>query len=137
MTEHVSEPEPLSGSPLPVRYFSFTFGTKNPARTGAGIGLFAPFTERQITSLNSKSSAASSFSKSNVADIAAPHASRLFFSFRSTAGLTCLYAVRSGFAKNEAYIGRAAASNWLIGFSPRISSIVRSMLLVEYMVEST
>src|SRR5580704_18871448 len=43
----------------------------------------------------------------------------------------------SGFAVNEAYIGWAAASNWLIGFSPRISSIVRSMLLVEYIVEST
>ena len=35
------------------------------------------------------------------------------------------------------YIGRAAASNWLIGLSPRISSIVRSMLDVEYIVEST
>jgi len=38
---------------------------------------------------------------------------------------------------NASYIGRAAASNWLIGFRPRINSIVRSMLAVEYIVEST
>ena len=36
-----------------------------------------------------------------------------------------------------AYIGSAAASNWLIGFSPSVSSIVRNMLLVEYSDEST
>src|SRR5262249_42817734 len=34
-------------------------------------------------------------------------------------------------------MGRAAASNWLIGRRPRMSSIVRSMLDVEYIVEST
>src|SRR5438874_7012740 len=43
----------------------------------------------------------------------------------------------SGRAANEWYIGRAAASNWLIGGKPRISPIVRNMLAVEYMVEST
>src|SRR5688572_7289770 len=110
---------------------------KNPALTGAGIGLSAPLTERQITSLNNKSSAASSVSRSNFADISAPHASFGFFASMSTSGLTCLYTLLSGFAVNERYIGRAAASNWLIGFRSRISSIVRNMLLVEYIVEST
>src|SRR5262245_59168753 len=55
----------------------------------------------------------------------------------SVLGISCAYAVTSGFAVNEWYIGRAAASNWLIGLRPRISSMVRSMLDVEYMVEST
>ena len=42
----------------------------------------------------------------------------------------------SGLAWKLAYIGRAPASNWLIGFRPKISSMLRSMLLVEYMVLS-
>ena len=37
---------------------------------------------------------------------------------------------------NEANIGRAAASNWLSGGRPRISSIVRIMLTVLYCVLS-
>src|SRR5262245_3920798 len=55
----------------------------------------------------------------------------------STSGLTCAYGRRSALAWNELYIGWAAASNWLIGGRFRISSIVRSMLLVEYIDEST
>src|SRR4029434_6733066 len=42
-----------------------------------------------------------------------------------------------GSVVNEAHIGRAAASNWLIGSRPRISSIVRSIDEVLYIVEST
>jgi hypothetical protein len=38
---------------------------------------------------------------------------------------------------NELNIGCAVASNCDIGFKPRINSIVRNMLLVEYIVEST
>ena len=44
---------------------------------------------------------------------------------------------RSGVGPKAPYIGRAAASNWLIGLRPRISSMVRNMLDVEYIVEST
>ena len=40
-------------------------------------------------------------------------------------------------AANELNIGAAAASNCVIGCRPRISSIVRNMLEVEYIVEST
>ena len=34
-------------------------------------------------------------------------------------------------------MGIAAASNWVIGFIPRMSSMVRSIEHVEYRVEST
>src|SRR4051812_34549666 len=66
----------------------FTRGKTNAARTGAGIGDFDPFTDLQITSFSSKSSAASSFAKSNCSDRSAPHAVALFFSFKSTFGTT-------------------------------------------------
>src|SRR5262249_24088906 len=56
---------------------------------------------------------------------------------RSTSGTTCVYDLSSAFAANDGHIGRAAASNWLIGFRPRINSIVRNMLAVEYIDEST
>src|SRR5437868_5164157 len=103
---------------------------KNAARTGGGIGLFAPFTDFQMISLKIRSSAWSSFSRLSFSEIAAPKAVEAFTSLRFTFGTTCLYGVRSGFAVNELYIGRAAASNWLIGLRPRISSIVRNMLVV-------
>src|SRR5262249_37044468 len=125
-------------------YFSFCFfsstfkcGNTNAARTGGGIGDFGPFTDRQMTSLKRRSSARSSCVRSNDSDNFAPQASDLFFSLRSTSGTACLYVAKSGVAWKAWYIGRAAASNWLIGLSPRISSIVRSMLAVEYIVEST
>src|SRR5262245_19949703 len=69
--------------------------------------------------------------------MAAPHASFGFFASMSTSGLTCVYGLSSGVVAKERYIGRAAASNWLIGCSRRISSIVRNILLVEYIDEST
>ena len=45
--------------------------------------------------------------------------------------------MRSGLDWNALYIGRAAASNWLIGCRAKINSIDRNMLAVEYIVEST
>src|SRR5262249_42217332 len=74
----------------PLSHFRSTFGMKTPARTGAGIGLLGPRIDRQITSLSTRSSAASASSKSSRADRSAPQAPFLFFSFRSTLGLTCL-----------------------------------------------
>ena len=41
-----------------------------------------------------------------------------------------VYGVRSAASVKEANIGVAAASNWLRGVRPRISSIVRIMLAV-------
>src|SRR5262249_21149418 len=47
------------------------------------------------------------------------------------------YGLGSGAPTKHAHIGRAAASNWLIGGRPRISSIVRSMLQVEDIADTT
>src|SRR6266498_3195436 len=66
-----------------------------------------------------------------------PQASFVFRSFKSTLAGRCVYGRESGLAWNEWNIGVAAASYCDIGFRPRINSIVRNMLLVEYIVEST
>src|SRR6187200_1812613 len=97
----------------------------------------APFTDFQITSLKSRSSAWSSFSRFALCDHSAPHAPARLVAFRSTVAGACVNGVESGVPVNDPYIGRAAASNWLIGFRPRINSIVRNMLVVEYIAEST
>ena len=55
----------------------------------------------------------------------------------STSAGRAAYGARSARSVNEANIGVAAASNWLRGGSPRISSIVRIMLTVWYCVLST
>src|SRR5262249_54356165 len=101
------------------------------ARTGAGIGESAPLTDFQIISLKTKSSAASSTSRFSFAEILSPNAPATFFASKSTCAGRFLYGVKSGVGENEAYIGSAAASNWLIGFRFRINSIVRNILLVE------
>ena len=101
------------------------------------MGTFAPRTDRQMISLSVCSSAASASRKSIFADSAAPQLSGAFRSLMSTWAATWTNGVRSALAWNESYIGRAAASNWVIGFRPKISSIVRNMLDVEYMLEST
>ena len=44
------------------------------------------------------------------------------------------YGVKSGWSVNDSNIGRAAASYWLKGSRPRISSMVRSIPEVEYML---
>src|SRR5262249_24346005 len=80
----------LAGPSTGVDHCVRDFATKNPARTGAGIGLFAPLIDRQIARLSSRSSASSSCSNDIAADSFAPQASGLFTSFMSTAGLTCL-----------------------------------------------
>src|SRR5205807_7615063 len=115
---------------------SLTCGTTKAARTGGGIGASGPRTDRQTTSLRSRSSAWSSLLRSNFSDSLAPQALNLFFALRSVSGTRCLYGRRSGSGWNEAYIGRAAASNWLMGRRPRLNSIVRNMLVVEYSDET-
>src|SRR3989339_1352532 len=116
--------------------FIFAIRTK-AARTGAGIGLPAPRTERHITSLSSRSSAASSLAKFILSDSSPPHAVLTLRALRSTFAGRALYGRASALAWKQLYIGAAAASNWDMGCSPRISSIVLSMLLVEYIVETT
>src|SRR6266508_329875 len=106
-------------------------------RTGAGIRESAPRTDFQMISLNSTSGAASSLLKSSCAERCEPGAFSGFFSARSTRASRCLNGVRSALFVKELYIGVAAASYWLIGGNPRISSIVRSIPEVVYIVEST
>src|SRR5262249_42690933 len=64
-------------------FSSLRCGKTKAARTGGGIGEFGPRTDRQITSLKSRSSAWSSLLRSNFSDSLAPQAVALFFSFRS------------------------------------------------------
>src|SRR4051794_37533155 len=109
----------------------------NAERTGGGIGEWAPRTAFQMISLNTRSSARSSISRVNRFEASAPQADARFFADRSVFGMRWEYGVRSAVAVNAADIGRAAASNWLIGSRPRISSIVRSIDEVLYIVEST
>src|SRR5687767_12991799 len=113
MPRNITDPRQSSWA-----FFDFT-GRKNAARTGAGIFDVGPFTDRQITSLNRMSSARSSTARLNFSDRAAPYAPGWFNAFRSASGTRWVYGSSVGFAVNEWYIGRAAASNWLIGFSPR------------------
>ena len=47
-----------------------------------------------------------------------------------------MYDARSGVSVKDSNIGFAAASNWLSGGKPKISSIVRNMLTVLYCVLS-
>ena len=50
-----------------------------------------------------------------------------FFSVSETRGISAWNGVRSGVDVKAVYMGTAAASKWVIGFRPRISSMVRSM----------
>src|SRR5204863_525133 len=99
-----------------------------------GIGLWAPRIERQMTSLSRRSSAASSLAKFILAEMSEPHAVRKLRCFRSTFAGNALYGLKFGAVVNELCIGVASASNCDIGRKPRINSIVRNMLLVQYMV---
>src|SRR5437588_12868302 len=101
------------------------------------MGFCGPRIECQIISLRTRSSAASSFVKFILSETFPPQAVFKFLAARSTMTGAVLYGRRSGLLWNEFNIGVAAASNWDIGFNPRICSIVRNMLLVEYIVEST
>src|SRR5262245_44626652 len=116
---------------------SSSMARANALRTGAGICELAPRTDFQMISLNSMSGAASSLLKSSCADLCEPGAFCGFFSARSTRASRCLYGARSALFMKELYIGVAPASYWLIGGSPRISSIVRNIPEVVYIVEST
>ena len=88
-------------------------------------------------SLRSRSSAASSLEKSIAREAAAPQLVAALRASSGTAAGRQRYGDRSGVPVNDRIIGSAAASNWDIGSSPRISSIVRSIELVEYRLEST
>src|SRR5262245_60286389 len=112
-------------------------GRTKALRTGAGIREFAPRTDIQMTSLNSMSGSVSSLLKSQEADCCAPGAFSGFLSVRSYFAGRCLNGVRSALFEKLLNIGVAAASYWLIGGIPRISSIVRSIPEVVYIVEST
>src|SRR5881628_813942 len=67
-----------SSSSLPL------WAKTNAARRGGGIGLSGPRIERQMISLRSRSSAASSFAKVILPESAEPHAVFLLRSVRST-----------------------------------------------------
>src|SRR6185312_3013197 len=113
-------------------------GSTNAERTGGGIGESFPFTAFQMISLKTRSSARSSASsRSSFNDASAPKASLAFLAFKSIRAGWAANGARSAVGANEAAIGRAAASNWLMGSRPRINSIVRSIDEVLYIVEST
>ena len=61
----------------------------NRTRIDPGIRDPAPRTDRQITSLSNRSSAASSREKSIFSDRSAPHAVFVFSAFMSAFGMTC------------------------------------------------
>ena len=88
-------------------------------------------------SFNSTSGARSSTEKSIASDAAAPNEAGRFFSSVGTRGVRRWYVAMFGVPVNALYSGAAAASYWLIGVRPRISSIVRSTDDVEYSVWST
>src|SRR5438093_11694419 len=109
-------------------------GRTRTLRRGGGIGELAPLIERQMMSFNSTSGARSSTEKSIASDAAAPNEAGRFFSSVGTRGVRRWYVAMFGVPVNALYSGAAAASYWLIGVSPRISSIVRSTDDVEYSV---
>ena len=112
-------------------------GRTKAARTGAGISDDAPRTDFQTTSFSSRSGARSGLARFMRSEACAPGASSAFVSVRETRGSRARYGAGSADAAKAANSGVAAASYWLIGGRPRISSIVRSTDAVEYIVEST
>src|SRR3984957_15735605 len=100
--------------------------------TGTAIRELSPLTLFQIISLRAYMGARSNPEKSILRLALAPGASLAFFAFTSIIGLITLKGVTIGVAANEAYIGIAAASYWLMGGSPRNSSIDRTIEMVQY-----
>src|SRR5260221_1724682 len=70
-------------------------------------------------------------------DAVAPGDAQSFFASSGTRAGAKVYGASVGVVENALYIGVAAASYWLIGGSPRTSSIVRSTPDVVYSVLST
>src|SRR5436305_14375906 len=98
----------------------------NRDRRGGGAFDAPPLTERQMISFSSASGARSSTEKSIASDCCEPNAvGRLRSSVGTRAG-SRENASRFGTPLKALYIGVAAASYWLIGGRPRISSMVRS-----------
>src|SRR5258707_5626436 len=126
-----------SSSSAPWSPWSASIGRTKAARTGGGIVACAPRTALHTISLSSRSGARSGSEKSMAMDAAAPGADASFRSARRTRAGRCVYGVRAGEAWKERYIGAAAASYWLMGGRPRMSSIVRSIPDVVYSVLST
>src|SRR6516225_5927178 len=106
-------------------------------RTVGGNGASTPLTLRQRISFSSKSSTRSYSLKSILLERPTPYDVFVFFSSRFTWAFSQRYGDRSALSVKELDIGRAAASYWLNGGRPRISSIVRIMLTVLYCVLST
>src|SRR3954447_10838576 len=104
------------------------------ARLGAGTMEFSPFTAFHITSVNSPSGIRSSLEKSNRSLFLCHAFVASFFSLISVCSGFALNDVRSGWAEKHLQSGVAAASYWLIGGMPNISSIVRKTDVVEYIV---
>ena len=72
--------------------------------------------------------------RSRVADFLAHWFEATFRCVRSTVSGKTANGVRSGVVVKQRHIGRAAASYCDIGDNPRISSMVRSTDVVEYIV---
>src|SRR5262249_12791191 len=103
----------------------------NTLRFGGGIGESFPFTDCQITSLSGSSGVRSASEKSHVREIAAPAVLGGVFSSSGTPRTMRRDGGRVGGARDGVLNENPAASYWLIGGSPRISSIVRSTPDVE------
>src|SRR5258708_6872115 len=97
---------------------------------GAGYGTSGPLAATQRMRLSSSSGARSYSRKFIFALRLAPGAFGEFFASRSILGVFTSYGSRDAFWPKQANIGVAPPSYWVIGGSPRISSIVRTMLAV-------
>src|SRR5262249_33227926 len=104
-------------------------GRLKKLRRGGGIGVFAPRIDRHRISFSRASGARSSIVKSIASDWADPNDEGRLRSVSETVGSPWRHGrtvPRFGVPVTALYIDVAAASYWLIGGRPRISSIVRS-----------
>jgi hypothetical protein len=97
----------------------------------AGIRLWSPLTLFHTASFARRIGWVSGFEKSQLADWLARGAFAPLVAQSETPGIKAVYGRRLGDAEKAADIGVAAASYWVIGPTPRISSIVRSIDTVE------
>src|ERR1700760_3897833 len=106
--------------------FFFFSRITNALRLGAGIIASSPFTDFQITSFKARSGAASSFLKLKLSDCLLLLFTATLRLLISTLAGMALKGNRSGVAVKHSYMGNAAASYWLMGGKPNISSMVRN-----------
>src|SRR5437764_6533332 len=88
------------------------------------------------TILNSSSGIASSWVRLKCSDLLCHLLNTIVLLLRSIRAGMDLNGLRSAFIVKEFHIGVAAASYWLMGGKPSISSIVLTRDVVEYMVLS-